>query len=527
MTKATEMARVSAKGGFHVMWGLILSTIISAVGTIFIARILGADNYGLYGIALTAPNLIATIRDLGITTGMIKYSAQYNSEGDVAKIRSILFSGLLFEALVGVVLTLVSFGLSDFLAVAFSRPTITPLIQIASFFVLTGALMNTAAAAFTGLERMHLNSIVQIVQSTLKTVLILVLVILGLGTTGAVWGYTLSTMFAGIMGVLLVYVMYKSLPKPPQGHRNIAFFSNVKLMIKYGLPVSIGTIVTAVLTYFYTFIMAIYVTDNAVIGNYNVALNFIVLITFFASPVTTMMLPAFSKLNPETDRDLLKGVFQFSVKYASLLIVPVTVMVMALAQPAIDTVFQNQYVIAPLFLALLAIQYLYTAIGYLSAGNLLNGQGYTGYNLKITMLTAALGFPTSFILISQFGVIGLIVTTLIVCLPGMFLSLRFIKNHFGVGIDWPSSIKISISSGIAGILTYLMVLFLNLPALLELIIGVVAFVVLFVLIAVLTRTINKTDVKSVRDIVNSLGPLRGILNVFVSLVEKLINFFQR
>ncbi len=72
-----------------------------------------------------------------------------------------------------------------------------------------------------------------------------------------------------------------------------------------------------------------------------------------------------------------------------------------------------------------------------------------------------------------------------------------------------------------------MVLFLNLPAFLELIIGVVVFVVLFVLIAVLTRTINKTDVKNVLDIVNSLGPLRGILNLFVSLVEKLINIFQR
>jgi O-antigen/teichoic acid export membrane protein len=74
MTRATEIGRVSAKGGFHLLWGLVLSSIISAVGAIFTARILGPDNYGLYTIALAAPNLIATFRDWGINTAIVKYS---------------------------------------------------------------------------------------------------------------------------------------------------------------------------------------------------------------------------------------------------------------------------------------------------------------------------------------------------------------------------------------------------------------------------------------------------------------------
>jgi O-antigen/teichoic acid export membrane protein len=56
MTKAAEMGRVSTKGGFHLLWGLVLSTVISAIGTIVIAKLLGPENYGLYAIALTAPN---------------------------------------------------------------------------------------------------------------------------------------------------------------------------------------------------------------------------------------------------------------------------------------------------------------------------------------------------------------------------------------------------------------------------------------------------------------------------------------
>ena len=41
MSKAADMAKVSVKGGFHVMWGLVASTVISAVGTIISALLLG------------------------------------------------------------------------------------------------------------------------------------------------------------------------------------------------------------------------------------------------------------------------------------------------------------------------------------------------------------------------------------------------------------------------------------------------------------------------------------------------------
>jgi O-antigen/teichoic acid export membrane protein len=524
MSKATELAKVSAKGGFHVLWGLVASTLISAVGTIFIARLLGADNYGLYAIALTAPNLIATFRDMGITTAMVKYSAQANSEHNVAKIRSIFVSGLVFETILGLALSIVSFALSGFLAGIFNRPTIVPLIQIASFFVLVGALINAATAAFTGLEKMHLYSVLLIVQAIAKTALIIVLVLLGLGTTGAVWGSTGALLLAGLVGVLLMYTMYRSLPRPVDSPLEI--IATLKTMIKYGLPLSVGSILAAFLTQFYSTLMGIYVTDNAAIGNYNVALNFVVLITFFATPVTTLLFPAFSKLDAVKDREVLKNVFQFSVKYASIIVVPVTMLVMALAQPAISTIFQDRYLEAPLFLALLSIGYIFCAAGNLSASNLIIGQGYTRYNMKLTLLTVAIGFPLSFVLISQFGIVGLIVTTLTVGIPGLFLSLRFIKQRFGVSVDWVSSAKIMFSSAVAGVLTYLVISFLSFSSPVELAIGVVVFVVFFVFAAVFSRTINKTDVENIRGLVNALGPLRKPVLVLINVIGKLVSFVE-
>jgi len=518
MSKAADMAKVSAKGGFHLLWGLVVSTVISSVGTILIALLLGEDNMGLYSIAVAAPNLIAIFRDWGVTTAMVKYSAQYNSENNVAKIRSIFVSGLAFEIIFGLILSVLSISISGFLATLFQRPAIAPLIQITSIFILTGALVNTATAAFTGMERMHLNSIMLIIQAIVKTALIIGLVVLGFGTLGAVVGFTVAVTIAGIAGLLLMFTMYRSLPHPSDG--KLDFMQTITGMLKYGLPISIGAILTGFLTQFYSYVMAIFVTDNSLIGNYSVATNFVVLITFFATPVTTMLLPAFSKLDYKKDQPILQNVFQYSIKYAALIVVPVTALVMSLAQPAVGTIFGPRYLQAPLFLALLGIVYLQSAIGTLSIGNLINSQGDTKYNLKLTMLTAAIGFPLSFVLVSQFGIIGLIVTTTVVGVPGLIWSLFFIKKRYGVSIDWVSSAKILFSSGITGVITYLVVSWLPFSNVIRLIIGVIVFAIVLLASIALTRTINRADLAIIRQIVGGLGPLRTPVNAVLRLLEK-------
>jgi O-antigen/teichoic acid export membrane protein len=524
MTKAVEMGRVSAKGGFHLLWGLVFSTIISAAGAIFIARLLGPDSYGLYSIALAAPNLITTFRDWGVTTAIVKYSAEYNSENNYDKVRSILFSGLFFELIMGLSLSVLSFSLAGSLANIFSRPNIVPLIQVSSFVILTSALVNTSTAAFTGMEIMHLNSIMLIIQSIFKTVLIIAFVLLGLGALGAVQGYIVASLFAGLTGVVLMWTVFRTLRKNVNSKLDISM--TIKTMFKYGLPLSIGQMISGFSGVFYSYILAIFVT-NAPIGNYNVALSFILIITFFATPITTMLFPAFSKLNAEKDGQALKNVFRYSVKYAALIVVPISAMIFALAQPAVSTLFADKYTQAPLFLALTALHYFTTAAGSLSILNLINGQGYTKFGLKLSIVTYAIGIPLCLLLIPQFGVVGLIITLVFSEMPSIFLGLRFIKNKLGISVDWISSLKILFSSIITAIFTYAIVSQLAFQAAIQLILGAVFFLFFYILLVLFTQTVKKEDFLSLREIVRGLGPMRKPLLLILSFVEKLSGIIHK
>lgn len=253
---AADIAKVSARGGFNVLWGLVISSIISAVGFIFIARLLGPEAYGLYTIALIAPNMILIFRDWGITYAMIRFTAKYRAEGRMDEVRSIIFAGLVFELAFGIILSAVSFAVSDYVAGSiFNRPAIAPLMQIASFYILASAVITAASAAFTGLERMALNSVMNICQSIIKTGLIIGLVLLGFGASGAVIGLVGSTAIAGLIGIALLLTIYRTLPKPPSLSLEVKEY--LKEMLRYGLPLSFAVLVASFMAQYYLFLLPI------------------------------------------------------------------------------------------------------------------------------------------------------------------------------------------------------------------------------------------------------------------------------
>ena len=519
MSKAKSMAKVSAKGVFNIFWGLAASSIISAIGVMLVAGLLSESEYGLVAIALMGPNLIAIFRDWGVDWATIKYTAQYRSENKEANVKNVLASVIFFEILLGFSLSIVSFFLSGFLANILDRPSIVPLIQIASFTIFADALLKAAQAAFTGYEKMEYHSITSIVLSTLKTGFMIILVILGFGTFGAIVGATIAYLISGVISILLLYVtIYKPLQR--QDVNKLEIFATIKTLFRYGLPLSISAIFSGFLMQFYNVLLAIYCTD-LFIGNYQVALNFASIVTFFVMPVLTVLLPAFSKLDSQKERETLGNVFQFSVKYAALIIVPVAFAVMALSQPGVSTLFPGKYSYTPLYLALYVVTFIYTAFGYLSVENIIKSQGKTDVNMKLTMITSVIGLALNIVLIPNFGILGLLATNIVSGIPSLIIALWWIKKKFNAAIDWVSSAKILLASTLAAVITYVVTSQLNISSWITLVIGAVIFLATYLVTTPLIGAITQADVQNFKDMAKGLGPLAPLFNLLLSFIERL------
>jgi len=520
VSKSLNLARVSAKGGFNILWGLTLSSIISAVGVMVVAGILSGEEFAILNIALIGPNLISTIKDLGIDQATIKYTTQYRTENDVEKLKNVINAGIVSEVLLGIVFTVISLILSGFMANILERPAIVPLIQIASFIILADALLKVAKSVFIGYDKMNLHSVTSILYSLLKTGLMILLVTLRYGAYGAIIGNAVSYLSAGLVSIALLYlIIIKKLHKQKG---QVQLVSTLKGMLNFGLPLSICIMLAGVLSHFYSFLLAIYTTD-LLYSNYQISLNFAVLVSIFATSVTTVMFPTFSKLKAHEDPETVRSVFQYSVKYASLLIVPVTFAVMALSQPGVETLFQNKYEYAPFFLSLYVMSFLYTTIGNLSGGALIKSQGKTQVNMRLTILTFIVGIVLGVILIPQFGVLGLIATSLTAGMPSLIIALWWIHKNYKATVDWKSSTKILAASAFSAVVTYLVLNQVNLASWISLLLGAAVFLGTYMVTAPLIGAIDYNDTKNLQDMLKSLGPIGPIVNPLLYPIEKITN----
>ncbi len=523
MEKAQEIGKTSAIGSFQLLIGVATSSIIMAVGTVILTRLLGIDNYGLYTLAMAPSVMINLFRDWGVNSAVTKHVASLRAEGKDAETCDIVVAGITFEVATGVTLSLLSFLLAGFFASVLNRPEIYPYMSIMSIAILSGSLLTAAQSSFIGYERMKLNSFTIICQAIVKTAVGPVLVLLGYGILGAVVGYTLGFITAGLIGIATLYlIIYRPLAKCRTAERSIS--KTLKPMLRYGIPLSISSILLGILTQFNALMMGIYLpntkTGNSLIGNYGAAVNFSVLLTFFTIPIGTVLFPAFAKLNSKNEHELLKTVFASSVKYTAILLMPATMVVMALSTPIVNTLFGEQYASAPFFLTLYVITNLFAVVGNLSLGSFLTGLGETKVPMKQAILNVSIGLPLAVLLIPPFKVLGVIIGTLVSGIPSMIWGLHWVWKHYEAKAEFHSSAKILLASALAAIASFTATRLLQTAAWAQLVFGLTVFLIIYVLGAPLIGAISQSDIDALRNMFSGLGVVSRIINIPLNAAQK-------
>ena len=519
MDKALKIGKLSAIGSFQLFIGKLISTVILAIGSIFLARFMASADYGLYIIALVPVTTMNLFHDWGITQAMTKYIAHYKAIGEEEKIHDIIAAGLIFKVATGLVLSILSLLLANFIATTiFKRPEITPLLSITSIVILSQSLLTAAQSNFNGFERMRLNSFTLICQSIIQTTTAPLLVLIGYGTIGAVLGYTFSFLVTGIIGVAMLYfLLFKNLKKS-NPHRTYKV-KTLKTMLHYGVPLSISTMLGNFVVQFYAFLMVFYCSD-VMIGNYQIAVNFGMFLTLFTFPIVTVLFPAFSKLDPKSEPHLLRTVFAFATKYAALFLVPATMATIVLSEPMISIIFGQKWVHAPFFLTLYVIQHLLVLFGGYVAYSFLAGVGETKMLMKLSLLELLIGIPLAFILIPMYGIAGVILGSLLAGIPSFFWSRYWLWKNYNAKPDFKISAKIFLAASIATMATYFALNLFASALWTKLLIGGTIFLTLYIIMAPIIGAISQKDIQTLRTMFSGLGVISKLINIPLTLAKK-------
>jgi stage V sporulation protein B len=519
MEKAFEMGKTSATGSFQLLVGVATSTIIMAVGSIILGRLLTPDEYGLYAIALIPSAMINLFRDWGVNSAITRYISSSRVSHQDEGIHDFIVAGLIFEVASGLALSFLSLFLASFIAsTVFHRPESASYIGIVSISIISGSLLAASQSGFIGFERMELNTFTLICQAIVRGAVGPILVFIGYGALGAVIGYTLSFIAAAIIGLITFYFMlFKPLKKKRTRNSNIT--KTLKKMLNYGVPLSIGSILGGMLVQTYAFMVVPFVS-NSMYGNYQVAVNFSVLLTFLTTPIATVLFPAFSKLDPYKEPELVRAIFVSSIKYTSLLLTPATMILMVLSGPMIGTLYGEKYVYGPFFLTISVIGTLLALLGNLSSGGLLSGLGETRMLMKQNLITIIVGIPIGLILVPTLGITGLIISGTLCGVPSTLWLLYWIWKRYGARADLQSSAKILAASAIAAFIAYVPTIFLNMANWIKLTTGLIIFLTVYILSAPIIGAVSLTDINNLKTIFSNLGFVSKIINITLSVAEK-------
>ena len=519
MNKAVKMGKDSATGSVHLFIGKIASSLMLGISSIIVGMFINQGEYGLYTIALVPATTFLLFQDWGVDSALTKYCANYRAEKREGELKNIIVSGLTFKVITGLVLTMLSLLTANFFATTiFNNPESGFLITLVSITIFFNTIYGTTLSIFVGFERMELNTVTMIVAATVQGLLSPLLVYLGFGALGAVVGFTTAMFATGVTAVVLLYFgIFRKLPKGTM--IKMKTFQTLKPLLSYGIPLSIGAIIGGVLPQVIQFLMASS-ADIALIGNYRIALNFAIFLTFFSLPITTVLFPAFSKLDPTKDKQLLKTVFSSSVKYSSLFIVPTTLALMILSTPLINTIFGDKWLSAPFFLTLGVIAGLFVLLGSLSFSKLLIATGETKMMMKLNILVICIGVPIAFLLIPPLGILGVIIVGSISGVPSLFIGLYWTWKHYETKADFRYSARILLAATIAGISSYLFLNMFVAVAWIMLTVGALLYLVVYIVCISLVGAINQMDIDNFRVMFSGLGPISKLLQILLTLIEQ-------
>jgi O-antigen/teichoic acid export membrane protein len=498
-----------------LLLGQVASSLILALGVMYAARLLGPDRWAEYTAVMIPVSIATVLMDPGVTTALTKHLSQYLYQGRHEERKGVQLTGTAIILTLSTLLTLAVFLLSQQIAQYYlQRPGLGPLLRVASLGILGQALISTSNAIFYGHQRMGLQSATQVLFAVLKSIAMPALVLLGLGSGGAVMGQTASLLTTGAVAITLTLAFLKT----GKGYHSTITREEAGIMLRYGAPIYASSIIGNGLTWLYNSLMLTYV-ENTPLGNWSAAGQFSVLVSFLVVPISTTLFPLFSKL--ERGSPNLEHAYRNSIKYSALFILPGALALMALSGPMIDIVYGDQYTLAPNYFLLMLLSYLPAGIGSIGPTALLNGQSKTGVIMRTTIINLLVGAPLSLALIPTYGITGLIATTVIAPLPCIIYVVYWIRRNMGLTPDWESSAKIYISSNAALLATLAVTRIIPMASWPTLILGAPTYLAAYLASLKLTRTLTEEDYRMFRAIVGDAGPLAKPLNRILDAFEKI------
>lgn len=421
-----ELTKQVAKGAGITFTGGILGRALLYVSLLIIARLLGAELFGIYSLGFGVFTFFALLARMGLDCGVVRYVSIYKGNEDRGRVKGVIAQSLIFSFLIGVgVGTILYFG-SGWIAITFFRKEgLEDVIKLFSFGVPFMSTVLVAVEATRGFQKMQYPVYVtNIFQPLAKLCLILILFWFGFRLYGVIW----ATVISVVSGLLLALFYIRKLF--PEIIGIIKPIYETKKLMKF----SIILFFTCLAGFFFMWtdvLMLGYFHSASKVGVYRAASQTALLLVMILSAFTSIFAPIAGELYAKKEMDKLNGLLKIVTKWGLYISLPIF-LIMAYLAKEILSIFGSQFTDGwQVLVILISAQFVYVGIG--DMGWVLVMCGMRNLWFYIITVIATMNIALNFLTIPKYGMIGAAVATGIsivgIHLAGL-IAVRYSLNLF-------------------------------------------------------------------------------------------------
>jgi O-antigen/teichoic acid export membrane protein len=411
----------TAKGGGIITIGRLYAYANRFVITLLLARLLGAEQYGVYSLALSVAAITSTISMLGLDDAVMRYVAIYSSRRDESGLWGALQVSLGTSLLLGVMLGAALFLLADIISVnLFHEPKLTPLIRLISIVIPFLTLSEMLMFATRGFKKMEYSVIAEnFVQLTLRLVLIVALGMIGLNAYLAVIVFGISDVAASIV---LVFFLNKefTLRRPLNTARR-----DTREIYNFALPFWLSDLISTFRGHFQTILLGS-LTSVMSAGIFAVVNKVNLLGHMSYRSITTSSRPIIAELQSNGEWEQVGRLYKTISRWALTLNVPL-ILIMMLFPKQLLGMFGSSFTVGSSALIILALAELVIVITGMS-GPIIDMTGHNKLKMVNSVTQVIISLGMNILLIPRWGLLGAALAALISITYINFL--RMIEVYF-------------------------------------------------------------------------------------------------
>lgn len=409
------------KKGIWTLLFRVLGAFLAFVIVIFFARILGAEKFGLYSLALTIVTVLSVFVRVGVDNVVIKQVSAHFP--DMPSVSNGYVSGsIALVAMVGILAFCLLWSWSTPISIyVFSKPPLSEVLKTFALLIIPLSLVFIMSEVMKAMGRPAYSAFMQVVLTSAITLTIVAILWLLDATT-------LERMIlAVVMGYLVVSVLYFI-------KLSRFVFAKDKEVIRYkslirqGWPMLLVSSGGLIMAWSDVIVLGIFSSPEEV-GVYSVAARIVMVTSLVLIAVNSVVAPRFARFYKENKVDKIALLAQGSSVILMITVLIPTIIFLSYPD-SIMGLFGSDFVIGATVLTILAIgQFVNVSCG--SVVYLLTMSGREVALRNIMLISAVINVVLSIVFVNLYGMMGVALATAFSLSLWNIWAMYEVKKHLG------------------------------------------------------------------------------------------------